>query len=90
MGNQTGAAVTLHRIAGGRAEALEFMVGPDTRNVNVPLKGFKLKKNIILASISHGGETIIPDGNSTFRPGDSVIIVTTREEPILNFNDIFA
>lgn len=90
MGNQTGAAVTLHRIAGGRAEALEFTVTNDSRNINVPLKGFKLKKNIILACISHGAETIIPDGNSTFRPGDSVIIVTTREEPILNFNDIFA
>ena len=90
MQNQTGAAVTLHRIAGGKAEALEFVIGDDAMNVNVPLKDFKLRRNIILACINRNGDTTIPDGNSSFHLGDSVIIVTTREEPILNFNDIFA
>lgn len=90
MQNQTGAAVTLHRIAGGKAEALEFVIGNDAMNVNVPLKDFRLRKNIILACITRNGDTIIPDGNSTFHLGDTVIIVNTREEPILHFNEIFA
>lgn len=90
MQNQTGAAITLHRIAGGGAEALEFAIGDDAMNINVPLKDLRLRKNIILACITHKGDTIIPDGNSVYRAGDTVIIVTTREEPILNFNDIFA
>ena len=90
MQNQTGAAVTLHRIAGGKAEALEFVIGDDAMNVNVPLKDFRLRKNIILACITRNGDTIIPDGNSTFHLGDTVIIVNTREEPILHFNEIFA
>ena len=88
--NQTGAANTLHKIANGRAEALEFNITDQINNRNIPLKDIKLKKNILLACILRNGRVYIPDGNSTFNTGDTVIIATTREEPILKFNDIFA
>ena len=91
MENQTGAAVSVHTIADGQAEALEFLVDEHTRNVGKPLKEIKLKPNILLVSISHGAATEIPNGDSTFQLGDTVVIVDTNSQEIIRqLNDIFA
>lgn len=90
MQNQAGAAVSVHRIAEGRVEALEFVVNKNSRYIGEPLKNLHLKKNVLMACITRQGKTVIPDGNSTFTIGDTVIIVTSREEPIMQFNGIFA
>ncbi|MCR4616422.1 MAG: Trk system potassium transporter TrkA [Clostridiales bacterium] len=87
--NQTGAAVTLHHIAGGRAEALEFRVNEGTYFTNTPLKSVNIKKNILISCISHKGKTVIPDGNSAFTVGDTIIVVNATGTPILQLNDIF-
>lgn len=42
------------------------------------IQNLKLKKNIIIASITHNGKVIIPRGQDIIHPGDSVIIVTTN------------
>ena len=91
MQHQTGAAVTLHRIADGRAEALEFIVNKQSKYIGEPLKNLRLrlKKNILISCITHHGNTVIPDGESYYQLGDTVIVVTTREQPVLQFNDIF-
>ncbi len=90
MDNQAGAAITLHKIANGRIEALEFVMNERSRNIGVPLKKIHLKSKVLIACISHHGTNIVPDGNSTFEIGDTVIVITNREAPILQFNDIFA
>ena len=90
MDNQAGAAITLHKIANGQIEALEFVINDRSRCIGLPLKKVKLKSKILIACITHNGVNIIPDGNSTFEIGDTVIIITNREAPILQFNDIFA
>lgn len=82
--------LSLHRIANSQAEGLEFRVGTDCRHRDVPLKDIRLKDNVLIACISHGGKTIIPDGDSSFTVGDSVIVVTTSEQPFQRLNDIFA
>ena len=43
MQHQTGAAVTLHRIADGRAEALEFIVNKQSKYIGEPLKNLRLR-----------------------------------------------
>lgn len=90
MQNQTGAAITLHRIAGGQVEALEFRVDKDTRFIGQPLKDISLKSSLLIACITRVGRTIIPDGSSHLEPGDTVIVVNGRSSPILQLNDIFA
>ena len=87
--NQTGAAVTVHSIADGQAEALEFNVDENTLNRGVPLKKLKLRKNILLVCITRGETTDIPSGDSTFDEGDSVVVVSTGDSVILQLNDIF-
>ena len=90
MQNQTGAAVSLHAIADGQAEAVEFLVDSSTRNCGKPLKELKLKPNVLIASITHGAETEVPHGNSVFNEGDSLVVVTSGRGVLRQLNDIFA
>ena len=89
MENQTGAAISLHAIAEGQAEAIEFSVDEKTENCGVPLKNLKLKPDVLLATISHGSQVEIPNGNSVMKPGDTVVVVTTRRGVLQHLGDIF-
>ena len=90
MGNQTGAAISVHSIAEGQAEAVEFLVDETTRNCGKPLKELKLRPNILLSSISRRGVVEIPGGESCIQPGDNVVVVTTIRGSLQTLNDIFA
>ena len=91
MENQSGAALTVHPIADGQAEALEFLVDDSTRNCGIPLKQIRLKPNILVVSISHGAVSEIANGDSVFHKGDIVVVVDTNSQEIIRqLNDIFA
>ena len=89
MHNQEGAAITVYGIADGQAEALEFLVEKDTRYCGVPLKNIETKKNILIAGISHKARTEVPDGESSFEVGDTVVVVSGRDEVLYQLDDIF-
>ena len=90
MENQVGAAVSVHTIADGQVEAVEFLVDDATKHCGVPLKEMKLKKNVLMAAITHHAKTEIPGGDSVFQKGDSVVVVTSGRGVLRNINDIFA
>ena len=90
MQNQTGAAISLHTIADGQVEAVEFLVDSSTKNRDLPLKKLKLRSNVLLASITHGAKTEIPNGDSVFTEGDTVVVVTSGRGVLKQINDIFA
>ena len=90
MQNQTGAAISVHTIAEGQAEAVEFLVDETTKNCGKALKDIKLKPNVLIAGIIHGADSQIPGGNSSFLPGDTVIVVTSGRSILHGINDIFA
>ncbi len=87
--NQTGAAQSVHVIADGQAEAIEFLVDEHTLHQGRPLKDIRLKKNIRVVSIIRGAKYELPNGDSCFYKGNTVIIVTRRDEVIYQLNDIF-
>lgn len=89
MKNQTGAALTVHTIADGQAEAMEFLADNTTKHCGEPLKSLKLKKGVLVVSIVKGARLDIPNGDSSFHVGDTVYIVTEREKGIYQLNDIF-
>ncbi len=89
MENQVGAAVSVHAIAEGQVEAVEFLVDANTRFKDVPLKSMKLKSGVLVASIIHGAQTLIPGGDSMFTEGDSVVVVTSGRGVLQQINDIF-
>ena len=91
MENTGGSAVlTIHRIAEGEAEALEFAVTDATEHLHERLMDIKLKPGILIVCINHMGRIIIPGGQDTLASGDTVVIVTTAGRDILDLNDIFA
>jgi len=89
MKNQTGAALTVHTIADGQAEAMEFLVDGKARHCGEPLKLLKLKKGVLVVCIAKGAKMEIPNGDSYFHVGDIVYIVTSKEKGIYQLNDIF-
>ncbi len=89
MQNQVGAAVSVHAIADGQVEAMEFIVDENTRHCGVALKELKPKANVLIASITHGTRTDIPNGDSMFHTGDTVVVVTTNRGSVVQLNDAF-
>jgi len=89
MQNQTGAALAVHMIADGQVEAAEFVVDDTTRQTGVPLRELKLRRGVLVAGISHGVTTEIPDGNTALQKGDIVVIVSEEDRDIHQLNDIF-
>ena len=89
MDHKAGAAITVHSLADGAAEASEFLVTEQTLHCGEALRNIQLKKNILVAGITRGAETKIPDGNSCFEVGDSVVVVAPSEAEIYELNDIF-
>ena len=79
MQNASGSQIkTLHHIANGTVEALEFGISADAPCIGIPLKDLKIKSGILLAGIvRRNGQIIIPSGNDMMQQGDDVIVVTT-------------
>lgn len=91
MENTSGSGViTIHRIADGGAEALEFAVSESTKHLGEQLINITLKPGILLACINRMGKIIIPGGRDKLIEGDTVVVVTTAGREILDINDIFA
>lgn len=77
--NSAGSSIqTLHRMVGGRIEAIEFRVHKDDRIIGVPLRELKFKRDLLIACILRGSRVIIPNGNSEVEFGDRVIIVSAN------------
>lgn len=86
---KAGAAITVHSLADGAVEASEFLVTEETLHRGKPLRDIRVKKNILVAGITRGAETVIPDGASQFEAGDFVVVVAPSEAEIDELNDIF-
>ena len=78
-------------VADNKAEVLQFSADESFKGIGKRFSDplFKLKKNIIIASIIHDGELIIPNGSSSVMKGDKVIIVADRKTHVERLNDIF-
>ena len=81
----------LYQLAGGRAEAIEFIAYDNCKKQGIAFKQpeFKVKKDILVAMIIRQGEVIIPDGNSCIRSGDRVVVISKKGHGLNVINDIF-
>jgi trk system potassium uptake protein TrkA len=68
----------LYHILDNKAEALEFIVRENSAVTDKPLMELPLKKNLLIGSISRGGEIWIPRGQDHIQKGDTVVVVTTQ------------
>ena len=68
---------TLHLLADGKVEALEFKVQEGAACTGIPLRDLKLRKNILISAVIRNGKAQIPDGSTVIRPGDHAVVITT-------------
>ena len=69
----------LTRIINNKVEAIEFEVSEDCRLIGKTLTELRIRKNILLGSITRGDKVIIPKGSDSLQVGDTVVLVTTTE-----------
>lgn len=85
LANKRGSNVlTLSRLVNGQVEALEFAAKTQEKIYDKPLKELRIKENCLIACIIRDNKVLIPDGNSSIKQGDNVIVVTTHK----NFDDL--
>ena len=85
LANSRGSNVlTLYRLVNNRVEALEFFAKKPERIYDKPLRELNIKENCLIACIIRQNTVIIPDGNSTIKLGDNVIVVTKNK----NYDDL--
>lgn len=72
---------TLYKLMDGKAEALEFRVGPEFKGCDIPLKDLALKPDILITGILRGRKTaILPSGDDVIRIGDKVVVLAAAKQ----------
>ena len=82
------AVESLYRLMDGKIEFIEFKIDEKDKNLNIPLKDLKLKRNILLGCIMRDTKTIIPRGDDVLLPGDMALVATIGRQ-IARLEDIF-
>lgn len=82
----------IYSIAGGEAEAIEFIAYDKFRKTGIPLMSeeFKLKKDILLAAVIRNDKVIIAKGSTTIEKDDKVIVIAKKNHGLNDINDILA
>jgi trk system potassium uptake protein TrkA len=83
------AVESLYRLMDGKIEFIEFNVDEKDKNLNVPLKQLKMKRNMLIGCIIRDFATIIPRGDDMIKPGDAVLVAVVGRQ-IARLEDIFA
>lgn len=90
MDNTLGSKVkALYKIAGNKAEALEFTADETTRYLERPISELPIKKNVLMVCIGRKNKILIPRGDTSIKKRDSVVLIT-KGEIITDINDIFS
>lgn len=69
----------LYKLMDDKVEALEFIVKPDFKMLEVTFKELKTKHNTLVAGIIRDRKTIIPTGDDMLLAGDRVIILAANQ-----------
>lgn len=69
---------TLYKLVNNKVEAVEFYIPSRTDFTSIQLKNLQFKNNYLIACIIRDGNVIIPNGNDTLEPNDSVIVFATN------------
>ncbi len=80
---------SLHRVMGGNAEALEFIIKQVIDDLTgIPLKSLRLISGVLIACLIRNGKLIIPSGDDVIMKGDTVIVFTSSDNQLTNVKDI--
>lgn len=71
---------SLYRLMDGKLEFIEFNVKASDKNLNIPLKECKLKKNLLLAGIIRNSKMLIPHGDDHLEAGDIALVISVEQQ----------
>ncbi|MBU1004130.1 MAG: Trk system potassium transporter TrkA [Proteobacteria bacterium] len=74
-----GMVISAASIRGDEAEALEAIVPERSDLVDKAIKDLKLPKGALILTIQRGGEIVFPSGDAVIKPGDRIVILSTRK-----------
>lgn len=74
------AVESLYRLMDGKLEFIEFNVKKTDKNLNVPLKECRFKKNLLLAGIIRNSKMLIPHGDDHLEAGDIALVITIEHQ----------
>lgn len=80
---------SLYRLMDGKIEFIEFKIDENDKNLGIPLKDLRMKRNILLGCIIRDGKIIIPRGDDMLLSGDTALVATINRQ-IARLEDIFA
>lgn len=69
-----GQVVSVNLLNDGQSELTEIIARDDLKILDIPLKRLNLPRGLIIGSILHDGELIIPRGDSVIQAGDIVVV----------------
>jgi|SRR5690554_378042 len=78
---------TFYNLINNQVEVSEFYISTKTEFTNKTFKELKIKPNVLVANIIRNKEVLIPNGNDSIKPEDTIIVVSTNK--IHNLEDIF-
>ena len=84
----TAAITKVLSLSDGKIEFIEFNVKSTDKNINIPLKELKIKKNILLAGIIRDNKLISPHGDDKLMPYDAALVATVGQQ-ISELGDIY-
>jgi len=73
--------INMFRIAGDKAEALEFNVGDSAELVGKKVKDIKFISDLLLGCIIRGNEIIIAGGDTVIEADDKIIVIVSGHHP---------
>ena len=82
------AVESLCRLMDGKIEVTEFRITETSPHINQPIREWRIKADALLGSIIRDGRPITPRGDDVIRPGDRLLVVTTRKQ-LVQLEDIF-
>ncbi|MBP3280655.1 MAG: Trk system potassium transporter TrkA [Butyrivibrio sp.] len=83
-------ATKIETFARGRAELVRLVIDENSRLCDIALKDIPsdLKKQVIIAVVTRGGEVHIPDGNFILRAGDEITIFGSSKNTVSFFKKL--
>ena len=90
MDISSGAVESVHKIADGKAEVLEFTVDEETKHIGEYFRNLPIRRNILIATVTSGRRSFIAGGDNAYHIGDTVVVVTASDGEVIRvLNDIF-
>ncbi len=79
LSNSYSRVKALYKLINSRIEATEFLITRETNYTGIKIKNLKFRPNVLIACIIRNNHIILPGGDDSMLPNDTVIIISTQD-----------